>query len=317
MEIKINPRFKEALPPLTPDQFTGLEEQIVQEGCRDPLVLWDETLVDGHNRLVICQKNNIPFKTESMVFSSEDAAVSWIYKTQLNRRNLKPEETKYYRGKHYEAEKASHGGDRKSSVQNAHLNGKPSGQNTSEKLGALYGVDESTIRRDGKYAEALDAIGVHSETAKQKILSGEVTIGRQALKDLMQWPDAIESLAKKIDDGTYVKPTSPVNLPTKPPKTILPAAIKEDLDIPDEKWNQMNAELAEKYEVIDEAHDLVIFFMRELHKAETAMDSVLVNLKPIKGALDHDENNWIGIKTRLKQFENIFSTIKNYLLEGD
>ena len=137
----------------------------------------------------------------------------------------------------------------------------------------------------------------------------EVGLGAEKAIEVARTP--AEQQVAKVRELAVSKP------PVKPPKTILPAAIKEDLDIPDEKWNQMNAELAEEYKVIDEAHDLVIFFMREMHKAETAMDSVLVNLKPIKGALNHDENNWIGIKTRLKQFENSFSTIKNYLLEGD
>jgi len=137
----------------------------------------------------------------------------------------------------------------------------------------------------------------------------EVGLGAEKAIEVARTP--AEQQVEKVRELAVSKP------PAKPTPNLLPIAVKEDLDIPDEKWNQMNAELAEKYEVIDEAHDLVIFFMRELYKAETAMDSVLVNLKPIKGALDHDENNWIGIKTRLKQFENIFSTIKNYLLEGD
>ena len=163
------------------------------------------------------------------------------------------------------------------------------------------GTPERTLRKS--IQRARDIVPEAQEEIRK------VGLGKEKALEVARTP--AEQQVEKVRELAASKP------PAKPTPNLLPIAVKEDLDIPDEKWNQMNAELAEKYEVIDEAHDLVIFFMRELHKAETAMDSVLVNLKPIKGALNHDENNWIGIKTRLKQFESSFSTIKNYLLEGE
>ena len=39
MEIRIDQEFKNLIPPLTDEEFSGLEAAIAAEGCRDPLVI--------------------------------------------------------------------------------------------------------------------------------------------------------------------------------------------------------------------------------------------------------------------------------------
>ena len=90
MTININQRFKSVIPPLTEDEYRGLEESILADGCRDPLVLWKDTLVDGHNRYEICTKHGIEFKTIQKEFDSEEDVEFWIIKNQLSRRNIGP-----------------------------------------------------------------------------------------------------------------------------------------------------------------------------------------------------------------------------------
>ena len=78
--------------------------------------VWGNTLVDGHNRYAILQKHpEIYFSTMPLPFESREEVLAWICKNQLGRRNLTPEQKYYLMGKQYEAEKAAHGGDRKSS----------------------------------------------------------------------------------------------------------------------------------------------------------------------------------------------------------
>ena len=62
--LTIDPEFKRLLPALRPEEFRLLEESILAEGCRDPIVVWENIIVDGHNRYEICQKNHLEFKTE-------------------------------------------------------------------------------------------------------------------------------------------------------------------------------------------------------------------------------------------------------------
>ena len=90
MEVIISEKFKTLMPPLSEEEYKNLEDSIVSEGCRDPLVLWNNTLVDGHNRYEICQKHGIEFKTIQMEFDSEEDVEFWIIKNQLSRRNIGP-----------------------------------------------------------------------------------------------------------------------------------------------------------------------------------------------------------------------------------
>jgi 16S rRNA G966 N2-methylase RsmD len=90
MKIQINERFRSLIPPLAPEELQQLEANIIADGCRDPLVVWGETLVDGHNRLVICEKHGIQFRTSEARFADEDEACVWIIRNQFGRRNLAP-----------------------------------------------------------------------------------------------------------------------------------------------------------------------------------------------------------------------------------
>lgn len=69
-----------------------MEESIKADGCRDPLVVWGDTLVDGHNRYKICTQNNNILSDCKRDFSDREAVILWIISNQLNKRNLTPEQ---------------------------------------------------------------------------------------------------------------------------------------------------------------------------------------------------------------------------------
>jgi hypothetical protein len=87
--LKINERFQRLLPPLSQSEFAKLEASIKHEGVRDPLVVWDDVIVDGHNRYSIAVENGIDrIKIVKKDFVSEDEACLWIVQNQSARRNL-------------------------------------------------------------------------------------------------------------------------------------------------------------------------------------------------------------------------------------
>lgn len=87
--IKIDAEFKSLIPPLAKDELAQLEANIVKDGCREPLSLWGETLVDGHNRYEICTRNGIRFGVVQIPsIKTRDDAKLWIGRNQLGRRNL-------------------------------------------------------------------------------------------------------------------------------------------------------------------------------------------------------------------------------------
>ena len=88
MEITIDPEFKALIRPLAADELRQLEENILRDGCRDPLVVWDGILIDGHNRHEICTRHSMPFETVQIQFESRTHARIWMRNNQAGRRNL-------------------------------------------------------------------------------------------------------------------------------------------------------------------------------------------------------------------------------------
>lgn len=87
MILKINKEFQSLIPPLSIEEYQQLEKNIIADGCREPLVVWQGTIVDGHNRYKICTEHNIPFNIVEKQFDSEEDAIHWIILNLLGRRN--------------------------------------------------------------------------------------------------------------------------------------------------------------------------------------------------------------------------------------
>lgn len=86
--MRIDEEFKKLIPPLSVDEFQQLERNIIADGCRDPLVIWEGVLIDGHNRFDICSKHGIDFRTVNKSFTDRDEATLWIINNQFGRRNI-------------------------------------------------------------------------------------------------------------------------------------------------------------------------------------------------------------------------------------
>jgi len=89
-DVVVDPEFRSLCPPLAARQKKLLEESLVLEGCRDALVVWPvgNLLLDGHHRLEICTRRGIAYKVVRVELSTRDAALRWIVRHQLARRNL-------------------------------------------------------------------------------------------------------------------------------------------------------------------------------------------------------------------------------------
>jgi N6-adenosine-specific RNA methylase IME4 len=88
--LTVDKEFKNLIPPLSPEEREGLEKSIINEGCRDPLVVWGYTIVDGHNRWEICNKHGIQCSMIQKEFADRNEAMIWIIRNQFGRRNLLP-----------------------------------------------------------------------------------------------------------------------------------------------------------------------------------------------------------------------------------
>lgn len=188
--IRIDPEFQALIPPLTADEFTQLEKNILKDGIRDPLVVWktpsgNEILVDGHNRKRIADAHpDITYEVKYMEFDLRKDAIQWIILNQFGRRNL----SAYDRGVlalklkpviQAEAKKR----------QDLGLKSDEGGR-TDEALGKIAGVGKDTIRKVETITKEAD------EHTKQQVRSGEKSINQAyneiKAKEIKRMPTAQE-----------------------------------------------------------------------------------------------------------------------------
>jgi hypothetical protein len=90
--LTIDAEFQSLIPPLSDKEFASLMQQVVEQGCLEPLYVWKDgenrILLDGHNRYKICQERNRGFNTVNISLTSREHAKLWILEHQMGRRNL-------------------------------------------------------------------------------------------------------------------------------------------------------------------------------------------------------------------------------------
>ena len=204
-EIVVDSEFKSLIPPLTDDEYSGLEESILAEGCRDALVLWGDTLIDGHNRYEICSRHGIPFRTIQKDFDNRDDAMLWMIDLQRNRRNLsQPDSIMLAQKKTFilaqKAKEKQISTLKQNSDRFVQLDKTDKPINVREETAKLAGVSSGTLARfeqvQRKKPELIDGIrrgemsinqaykAVKLEEKKQEIKQAEQSIVEQAEEEL-------------------------------------------------------------------------------------------------------------------------------------
>jgi len=85
----VDQEFRSLIPPLSDEEYQQLEQNILaRRKINDPILLWNDTIVDGHNRFCICIAHGIEFEVKQINFASHEEAKVWIIENQLGRRNL-------------------------------------------------------------------------------------------------------------------------------------------------------------------------------------------------------------------------------------
>ena len=171
-ELKINETLSHLMPPLSAEEESLLTESLLDNGCREPLVVWNGTLVDGHARYRVCRKYGIPFTYIEMKFESENAVVLWSIRNQIGRRNLTPFQRcemviPYEKELMAEAEKR-----RRERISIYRKTGKSgaTGIRTGDILANMAGVSRGTLWK----AQVIIEVG--DEETKRRVRNGEISI---------------------------------------------------------------------------------------------------------------------------------------------
>ena len=199
--MKIDKEFAELIPPLTEEEYKGLEVSLIAEGCRDALVVWNGILVDGHNRYKICTEHSLTFRTTQKEFEDRDAAKLWIMKNQLSRRNLNDFQHIEIVHKCEDAVKAQ--------AKRRMLVGKPSSEGAdpsvklskgraTDELGSMAGVSAST------YEHAVEVLDKAPKPVLDAVRKNEISINAGYEVTKMQ-PEQQAEVSERIENGEKPK----------------------------------------------------------------------------------------------------------------
>lgn len=239
MQISIDQEFKNLIPPLSEEEYHQLEQNIIRDGCREPLVVWGDVIVDGHNRYAICCQHSVKFETHQMEFSSRDAVMDWIDSNQLGRRNLSPDQMSLIRGRRYNRLKKQGARTDLTSRQN---DGKS--QSTAQKIANDHGVSERTIERDGQFATNIETLKPFVPEVEQMVTSGEVT--KSAINEAAKDPERAVTTLATLHTGDEESYT-----PIKYIESARAVMDKIDLDPASNTMAQENI-MADKYYTVND-----------------------------------------------------------------
>ena len=212
--LKIDKGFQELIRPLYKNEYLQLEENLIADGCRDPITVWNGVIVDGHNRYNICKKHDIPFAIEEKSFSCREEAIVWICANQLGRRNLTEESRKYLIGKQYESQKivtrkrAFYRDSTGSSPDlpyetfdpNAPVKGVETKKKTATQIGEEHHISHGTVEKYSIYARALEEIRKKEPEMVRKILSGRYKISHNSVLELAKRSaEDIKTLNRRLE----------------------------------------------------------------------------------------------------------------------
>jgi len=202
-KLVIDPEFRAAIPTLSEEELSQLRENILAEGIRDPLVLWAEhnTILDGHNRYDIACDYALSFQTAEVQLPDRDAAMLWIIRNQLGRRNLHPDAASLLRGRMYNMQKQGHGGQIPASRDQSDPTIR-----TADRLASEFGVSAPTIKRDGKFAEAVDALAAFVPDISAQAMAGDLPSRKdviEAAKDPQKFYETHQLISQSNSNEWY------------------------------------------------------------------------------------------------------------------
>ena len=190
--LQINEKLQRLLPEPTEEELAHLEDSLQKDGCIDPIITWNNVIIDGHHRYDICTRHNIPFQVKEMEFVDITQAMHWMIDHQMARRNL----NNYQKAKialQYEAVYREEAEARK--LAGTKTEGDPNDRRTDAMLGKLVGLSRDSIAKVRKIEAEAD------EETREKLARGEIRINK-AISLLNQQPEKERIFGNPEGDDT-------------------------------------------------------------------------------------------------------------------
>lgn len=207
VELKIDPEFRDKIPALTTEEFQQLRENILNDGeVFEPIIVWNGTIVDGHNRYKVIQEHpEIPYHIKEMPFADKWEAFAWMFKNQLGRRNIQAKDRDILIDGLMEARKKTIGAPvgnknaEKQCDQSGHIE---SAGRTRRAIAKELGVGEGTVQRAQQLGNGLRELEKVSPEAAKIYRTTSIDVPRSIIREIpnMEKED-IEEIAEAIVEG--------------------------------------------------------------------------------------------------------------------
>lgn len=279
--LVIKERFKSLIPPLTASEYEQLEENIIKNGCREPICIWNETIIDGHNRYEICHKNEIPFFIQEVPdIETDEEAVVWICANQLGRRNLSEESRKILIGERYNAElivnskKNKHGHNQytpKDEIKKA------ASHATAEKIAKEYSISETSVRRYAQYSKVMNTMSETNPELYRQIKDGYLKFTREEISKMafeQKPPKNDSSRSKKSNAGRHKKKFQIKEIPDYNPNVEFDSLAHT---IP--SWQRSIDRVLSNKEISNISYEVKTHLKTELEKIKFSIETMLCALE--------------------------------------
>ena len=313
--LKIDPEFSAQILPLSFDELHQLELNMIRDGkLTDPIIVWNKTILDGHNRYNLLKKYSfIEYEIKEMEFSSRQDALIWICNHQLGRRNLTPERRKYLIGKRYEAEKqiSQKRGNQYTSTkkdatdQNDPCQNKSGSHVTRQRIAKETGTSEGYVQRAEKYMNGVEAADEAAPGAREEILNGKIKAADREICAIAkapkeQRPEIVAELRKPKS-----KRDKQLTSPTKSP------SVKDES--PDDDGSRFLIEMSKKIQghkgTLTESDQKALKKSVDNRYFWKAPADHSIHIATIEGAYDDFIENW---ELTFREYPNLLTTPENW-----
>lgn len=279
--------LKKFIPPLATDERTQLEQNILQFGCKDPLIVWETkkgiieptsttpnelcyVLVDGHNRHEICQKFNLDFRINLIEIPSLEQAQDFMIDHQLGRRNLSIEQMAYLRGMKYLALKQ----ERENLELTRDKTGKFKTENNRSGQSDHHGENEDSESIETRSGQT-DHHGKKEKLSEQ--LAKEFNVGEKTIRRDADFAKGVELLPTEIKNEVLQGKSS-----LKKADIIEVGKIK-DIDVANQKVQQLISDTEVKIVKKEtEPKEKVLNVLKSYLSTPEDCDSLISEIKNIK-----------------------------------
>lgn len=203
----IEDEFKRLIFPTPRKDIANLEQSIVNEGCTEPITVWNGVIVDGHKRYEICKKCNIPFSIEQINFGCKEAAMVWICANQLKRNNITEPARKFLIGVQYEKGKIV------TRLQNKNdknmrdsglvdsMNDNPFNRmRTAQDIATANGISIASVQKYAIFYQAVEKIREKEPKLVTKLFSGKYKFSHRLIVEISDLSkEELKKLNRKIE----------------------------------------------------------------------------------------------------------------------